>query len=114
MNINFAINQGSRILGNKFIKNPKLDSEILLAKTINKDRNYILLNPNNFLNENDINLFFKLIKQRSLGNPIAYLTNKNFWNSEFYITDDTLIRPDTELIIENVLRLTKQKIKLIY
>ena len=114
MNINFAINQGSRILGNKFIKNPKLDSEILLAKTINKDRNYILLNPNNFLNENDINLFFKLIKQRSLGNPIAYLTNKKFfWNSEFYITDDTLIpRPDTELIIENVLRLTKQKNKI--
>ena len=114
MNINLAINQGSKILENNFIKNPKLDSEILLAKTINKDRNYILLNPNNFLNENDINLFFKLIKQRSLGNPIAYLTNKKFfWNSEFYITDDTLIpRPDTELIIENVLRLTKQKNKI--
>ena len=113
MNINLAINQGSKILKNKFIPNPKLDSEILLAKTINKDRNYIILNPNNFLNKDDINSFYKLIKQRSLGNPIAYLTNKKFfWNSEFYITDDTLIpRPDTELIIENVLRLTKQKNK---
>ena len=113
MNINLAINQGSKILKNNFIPNPKLDSEILLAKTINKDRNYIILNPNNFLNKDDINSFYKLIKQRSLGNPIAYLTNKKFfWNSEFYITDDTLIpRPDTELIIENVLRLTKQKNK---
>ena len=113
MNINLAINQGSKILKNKFIPNPKLDSEILLAKTINKDRNYIILNPNNFLNKDDINSFYKLIKQRSLGNPIAYLTNKKFfWNSEFYVTNDTLIpRPDTELIIENVLRLTKQKNK---
>ena len=113
MNINLAINQGSKILKNKYIPNPKLDSEILLAKTINKDRSYILLNPNNFLNKNDINFFYKLIKQRSLGNPIAYLTNKKFfWNSEFYVTNDTLIpRPDTELIIENVLRLSKQKNK---
>ncbi|WP_440928193.1 peptide chain release factor N(5)-glutamine methyltransferase [Candidatus Pelagibacter sp.] len=113
MNINLLINHGSKILKNKFIPNPKLDSEILLAKTINKDRNYILLNPNNFLNKNDINFFYKLIKQRSLGNPIAYLTNKKFfWNSEFYTTEDTLIpRPDTELIIENVLRLTKHKNK---
>ena len=65
MNINLLINHGSKILKNKFIPNPKLDSEILLAKTINKDRNYILLNPNNFLNRNDINFFYKLIKQRS-------------------------------------------------
>jgi release factor glutamine methyltransferase len=49
-----------------------------------------------------------------LGNPIAYLTHKKFfWNSEFYITNDTLIpRPDTELVIENVLSLTKQKNKI--
>ena len=76
MNINLAINQGSKILRNKFIPNPQLDSEILMAKTINKDRNYILLNSDNILNKNDLNNFYKLIEQRSLGNPVAYLTNK--------------------------------------
>ena len=55
MNINLAINQGSKILKNKSIPNPKLDSEILLAKTINKDRNYILLNSDNILNKKHIN-----------------------------------------------------------
>ena len=114
MNINSVINNGSKILKDNFIPNPQLDSEILLAKTINKDRNFILLNSNNFLNENDLNKFYSLIKQRSLGNPVAYLINKKFfWNSEFYITDNILIpRPDTELIIENVLKLTKQRKKL--
>ena len=78
MNINSVINNGSKILKDNFIPNPQLDSEILLAKTINKDRNFILLNSNNFFNENDLNKFYSLIKQRSLGNPVAYLINKKF------------------------------------
>ena len=114
MNINLAINEGSKILKSKFISNPLLDAEILMAKTINKDRNYILLNSSNPINKNDLNNFYKLIEQRSLGNPVAYLTKKkSFWNSEFFITKDILIpRPDTELVVENILRLTKQKSKI--
>ena len=114
MNITSAIISGSKILRNKFIPSHQLDSEILMAKTIKKDRNYILLNSDSVLNKNDLNYFFRLIEQRSLGSPVAYLTNKKFfWNSEFFVTNDTLIpRPDTELIIENVLNLTKQKNKI--
>ena len=111
MNINTAIIRGSNILKNKLIPSSKLDAEILMAKAINKDRNFILINSNNPISENELNKFDKLILQRSFGNPVAYLTNKKFfWNSEFFVTNDTLIpRPDTELIIENVLKLTKQK-----
>ena len=114
MNINLAINEGSKILKSKFIPNPLLDSEILMAKIINKDRNYILLNYSNPINKNDLNNFYNLIEQRSLGKPVAYLTKKkSFWDSEFIVSNDTLIpRPDTELIVENVLKLTKQRNKL--
>ena len=114
MNINLAIKEGSRILKNKFISNSQLDAEILMAKTINKDRNYILLNCNNSINKNDLKYFYKLIEQRSLGKPIAYLVKKKqFWESEFFITGDTLIpRPDTELVVEKVLQFTKQRNKL--
>ena len=55
MNLNLAINEGSKILKSKFIPNPLLDAEILMAKTINKDRNYILLNSNDSINKNDLN-----------------------------------------------------------
>ncbi len=114
MNISSAINEGSKFLKSKFISSSQLDSEILMAKTIDKDRNYILLNSNNLINKDDLSNFYDLIKQRSLGSPIAYLTNsKFFWNSKFYITEDVLIpRPDTELIVENLLRLTKHKNKI--
>ena len=79
MNITSAIISGSKILRNKFISSHRLDSEILMAKTIKKDRNYILLNSESVLNKNDLNYFFSLIEQRSLGSPVAYLTNKKFF-----------------------------------
>ena len=111
MNIISAITNGSKILKKNFISSHRLDSEILMAKTIKKDRNYIFLNSDVVLNKNDLDYFYKLIEKRSLGKPIAYLTNKKFfWKSEFFVTNDTLIpRPDTELIIENVFNLMKQK-----
>ena len=114
MNINLAIKEGEKILRDNAIKSAKLDSEILLATVIKKDRKYILLNsPKNITNE-DFNKFEKLVQKRLTREPIAYLINKKFfWNSEFYVTGATLIpRPDTELIIENVLRITKQKKRL--
>ena len=114
MNINLAIRNGSKILRNKFISSSQLDSEILMAQTIKKDRRYVLLNSSNNLNKKELNHFYNLIEKRTLGNPIAYLTNKKFfWNYEFFINNGALIpRPDTELIIENVLNLTKQKDKI--
>ena len=114
MNINSAIMEGAKILKNNFISTAFLDSEILMAKAINKNRDYIILNSKKILCKNDLNNFKKLIKARSYREPIAYLTNKKFfWESEFFVTKDTLIpRPDTEIIVENVLNLTKYKTRL--
>ena len=111
MNIYSAITHGVNVLKDKFILNPHLDSEILLSKVIKKDRSYILLNYNQNIGKEEFNLFQKLIKKRSCGKPVAYLTNKKFfWSSEFFVTKDTLIpRPDTELIVQNVLKITKNK-----
>ena len=114
MNIQSAINQGAQILKNKFFLSPYLDSEILMSKVINKDKKYLLLNAQNKIEDKNLNLFQKLIDERSKGKPVSYLTNKKlFWNSEFFVTEHTLIpRPDTELIVENILNLTKNKNKL--
>ena len=111
MDIHSAIIKGGDILKNNFAKTPYLDAEILMAKVINKDRKYLLLNSKKFLSYKSLRLFQNLISKRSNGKPVAYLTNRKFfWNSEFSISDKTLIpRPETELIVENALNLTKQK-----
>jgi len=114
MNIQSAIIEGTNILKNKYIQTAQLDTEILMAKALGKDRKYIILNNNKYLKNKNLKLFEKLINERASRKPIAHLINKKFfWNFEFFVTSDTLIpRPDTELIIEQILKLTKHKSKI--
>ena len=111
MNINSAIVYGAKVLKNRFFKNPYLDSEILMTNVIKKDRKYVLLNYKKVLANEDLNSFKKLINKRLSGNPIAYLINKKFfWESEFAVSNETLIpRPDTELVVQKVLEITAYK-----
>ena len=114
MNIGTAIAEATKILKEKLITTASIDSEILMANAIKKDREYILINLKENIDKEKIAFYKQLINQRSYRKPVAQLINKKFfWNSEFYVNTNTLIpRPDTELIIEHVLKLTNHKNKL--
>ena len=114
MNISNAINIACKTLKKKFINSAQLDSELLMSKVLDKDRKYIILNSDKTLEPGLYSRFKELIKQRSEGKPIAYLIEKkDFWKYQFIIKEDILIpRPDTEIIIEEVLNVTKFKSKL--
>ena len=111
MNIHSAVIEATNILKDKSILSAKLDTEILMAKALDKDREYIILNHNEVLNKENLEYFKKLVYERATRKPIAYLLNKKFfWKSEFYVNKNTLIpRPDTEIIIEQILKYTKNK-----
>ena len=114
MNIQSAILQGENILKDQLIKTARLDTEILMAKVLGVKREYVILNHDKNLDEKYLDYFKKLIQKRATRKPIAYLLkNKFFWNNKFFVSEDTLIpRPDTEIIIEQVLKFTKNKNKL--
>ena len=114
MNFENALLMGSRILSKNNIGSSLLDSEILMSKAINKDREFIIYNLKKEIEKDKLEDFIKFIFQRSFGKPIAYITGiKDFWKFQFKITKDVLIpRPDTEIIIEEVLKITKYKRKL--
>ena len=107
MNIENILIEGTNTLKQSGVSNPQLDCEILLSNSINKDKKYIILNPKQILNDGQLSDFKSLIEKRKKGEPIAYLINKKeFWNNEFFVNKDVLIpRPDTELIIEEVLKI---------
>ena len=111
MNIQSAVIEGTSVLKNKSIISAQLDTEILMAKALGKSREYIILNHDKVLNIENLEYFKKLVHERATRKPIAYLLNKKFfWKSEFYVNKDTLIpRPDTEIIIEQILKVTKNK-----
>ena len=114
MNIKNLLNESSKKLD--FLSNTlaKLDSEILLSKVMKKDRKYLILNPKKKINDKNSKLFHHLIERRKKGEPIAYIIKKKeFWKHDFYVDNNVLIpRPDTELIVEEVLKLYTIKHKL--
>ena len=111
MNINSAIIEGSLILSTNSILSARLDSELLMSKVIKKDRKDTILLQNEKLSTELYNKFKNLIYQRLKKKPIAYLLGKkDFWKYQFKVSEGVLIpRPDTEIIVEEVLKLTKHK-----
>ena len=114
MNIQTALNQANQKLKRNNIFSYKLDSEILMSKVVKEERDYVILNQSKSLSNSQLINYRKLINERSRGKPISYLVGKKeFWKYEFYIEEGVLIpRPDTEVIIEQTLDLSKNKSKL--
>ena len=114
MNIQTLLNQARKMLDNSLNTSSKLDSEILLSKIIKKNRQYLILNSNEELKKENIKSFDYLVKRRKKGEPIAYLINKKeFWKQNFYINQNVLIpRPDTEILVEETLKLFNVNSKL--
>lgn len=81
--------------------------EILLEFVLKKDRAYLYTYPEKILTQQEYDLFQALIARRAQGEPIAYLIGKKeFYSLSFKVTKDTLIpRPETETVVEQVLRL---------
>ena len=114
MNIENIMNEGINILQKNKIANPQLDSEILLSNSIKRDKKHIILNPKEILNSEQLGKFKSLIERRKKGEPIAYIINKKeFWKNEFFVNKDVLIpRPDSELIIEQLLKIYSKDVQL--
>ena len=114
MNIEKTIIEAAKSLKNSKIKNPYLDSELLMSKVINKDRKYIILNSKKKLSSKYLENFKNLVHRRKMREPVAYLTNtKEFWKQKYFINKHVLIpRPDSEILVEETLKLYDKKKKI--
>ena len=114
MIIRNALKEGQEKLQISNIESSLLDSEILISRAMRSDRKFIILNSDKEIKKENYNYYKKLISERAKGKPIAYLTGKkDFWKYEFNINEGVLIpRPETELIIENALKIFKNKSKI--
>ncbi len=114
MKLKFAIKETFDELKKSNIRSALLDSEILISQAINKNREFILLNSELEIDQNDYNNLQRLIYERKKRKPISYITGqKFFWKYNFKINNHVLIpRPDTETIVETVLNAYKEKNKI--
>ena len=107
--MNDIINDSLKKLKQININNPELDLRILLKYCSKKNNEIILSNVD--LNNINITKFKLFLKKRINREPIAkIINNKSFWKNDFYVNNFVLDpRPETELIIEEVLNVYKNK-----
>jgi len=96
-------------LKQKNITSPELDLRILLKHSSKKNDEIILSNLN--VDNIDIVKFKSYLQKRINRQPIAkIIKNKPFWKNDFYVNNFVLDpRPETELIIEEVLNIYRNK-----
>ena len=111
MNVIQALSMGNDFLKSNSIKSYIIDSEILLSEVLKIERKDIILNQITELTVENVDDYKALLSKRSKKEPIVYLTNKKeFWKHEFIINKNVLIpRPETEFIVDECLKLTKNK-----
>ena len=111
MDIQSALKKGQSILIDNNIISAKLDSEILMSQAIRKNKKFIILNSHKEIKKRDRDYFDNLIQERAKSKPIAQIIKKkDFWKYEFIVNNNVLIpRPDTEILIEQALKLVKNK-----
>ena len=109
--MNNIINNCLKKFKEKKIPNPELDIRLLLSFASKKRKNIFLNNLD--INDIDLELFNSLISKRLADQPVSKITNKkSFWKSEFFVNFDVMDpRPETELIIEEVLNIYENKNK---
>ncbi len=85
----------------------RLDAELLLAHSLQKQRSYLYSWPEMELSESVWSEFLILVEQRLKPTPVAYLlVSREFYSLEFKISPVALIpRPETELLVETTLAL---------
>ena len=104
-NISSVLHKAKKYLINNAIKSANIDSEILMCSVLKKSREHLIINILDKIDDDKINIFNQLVERRKKREPIAYiLKKKDFWKSTFYVDKNVLIpRPDTEILIEEIL-----------
>jgi len=106
-----SIKLSKEFLEKKGIESPRLNAEILLSEILNCKRLDLYLKFDQSLKELEISKYREWIKRRGLYEPIQYIIGKiEFFGLQFRVNSSVLIpRPETEILVEEVLRYSKSK-----
>lgn len=103
-----ALHQANTFLRERDVSEAQLTAQSLLAAALHRDRTYLIINFKQMLTSEEHERFLDLLDRRARGEPLQYiLGTQEFFGLEFEVTNDVLIpRPESELIVEEVIRLS--------
>ncbi len=113
MEIRQAIIENAKILKENNITDSYNIARILMAYTINKPKEYLVINDKEILEDEILHIYNDNIEKIKKGYPLQYITNnQEFMKLNFYVDDNVLIpQPDTEILVEEVIKICKTKYK---
>ena len=106
-----TIKKASQILKNHNVHTYELDAQIILSDIMGVTREFLITNDYLTVSERIKKKYDNAIKRRIKKEPVAYIIGKKeFWSQNFKVTSSTLVpRPETELLIYNVIKYFKNK-----
>lgn len=92
------------------VPSPRMNAELLLMFALSCDRAHLYAHPERELTQEEAQRYDEALTHRIRGVPAQYITgHQEFWGLDLIVGPAVLIpRPETEHVIETVLRLTKE------
>ena len=92
------------------IEQPILKARMLLQYTLNKPREYLIVYDKKELTKEQEKCYLQNVEKLIQGTPIQHITKaQEFMKLNFFVNEDVLIpRQDTEVLVEEVLEITKR------
>jgi release factor glutamine methyltransferase len=107
MTIGGALNRGKERLFYAEVDTPMLDATVLLSEALETSKERLLASLPDPLDSECWQRYSGLLDLRCAGQPVSYIRRKKeFFSLEYYVDPRVLVpRPDTEVLVEEALRL---------
>ncbi len=111
MKLKDVLDKSIQFFKDKKMDTPRLDAELLIAHALKMERMQLYMKYESPLNESEVSVCREAIRRRSLGEPVAYITEeKGFYGQIFKVGPGVLIpRPESEHLVELALDFIKEK-----
>jgi release factor glutamine methyltransferase len=106
-----ALKEASRILDGAGVPEARREAGALLSFVLSKDRTFLISYSEAIVDDDSLDQLREFVERRAAGEPLQYITGvQDFYGREFRVTPDVLIpRPETELLVEAALEVTKTR-----
>lgn len=108
MNIKELIEYGKNELKTSEIEDYSIIAKTLAKHVLDMENSELIINAEKQVDKQQEDYYKIALAEVVNGKPLQYITNKQeFYGSDFYVDENVLIpQPDTEILVEEVLKLT--------